>query len=172
MNDNTITRTVHEDSAKLSKELNSLVASLADTRAEVTASAQAVDEATERLEVLPEHADWANARTAMKNAKTDEEELKREVGELAVRLYELTGEKWPHEAVQVVTSSELSYNPDKALAFCLDFLPLALTLDKTVFEKIAKALPNRVPCCWIETVHKARVASDLSQYEEEVSDDN
>ena len=84
----------------------------------------------------------------------------------AVTIFKDTGEKKPHEAVEVKEITKLDIDMLKALEYAKTELPQALTLDQKVFQKVIRALPEeKVPdCVKISKVPSAYIASNLSIY--------
>jgi hypothetical protein len=76
------------------------------------------------------------------------------------------GNKAPHPAVKVREMTKLEYDPDFALTWCKSNMQSFLELDKTAFEKYAKAVIEVAPVPGVKlvTVPQATIASNLSEY--------
>lgn len=76
------------------------------------------------------------------------------------------GNKAPHPAVKVREMTKLEYDPDFVLAWCKANMQAVLELDKTAFEKYAKAVVEVAPVPGVKlvTVPQATIASNLSAY--------
>jgi len=84
------------------------------------------------------------------------------VRELALRAYDVAGDKRVHPAVQVKMYATLAYDPTNALDYAREHLPGALKLNKQVFEKAAKAIG--LDFVTMDQEPRAVIAGDLSKY--------
>jgi len=129
---------------------------------------------------------------AYEKAKRIVEQLETEVREEALKLFTETGEKKPHEAVEIKEISKISPGESipfevvekdgtkraltlkerielmekKALEYVKKELPQALVLDRKVFDKVMKALPeeNLPDGVKIEKVPSAYISTELSKF--------
>jgi DNA polymerase-3 subunit epsilon len=80
-------------------------------------------------------------------------------------------DKHPHPAVGIRNITRLEYDPRKAYLWCQDHLPAALVLDRTFFEKHAKAVAKTSPLDFVTISQEpqATIATDLSAYLDKVA---
>jgi len=88
------------------------------------------------------------------------------IREEAVRIFEETKNKNPHPAVEIKEKVNLIVDKIKAFDYAYYHLNDALTLDRKVFDKVMKVLPEeKLPDgVKIEKVPSAYIKSDLSEY--------
>jgi hypothetical protein len=110
---------------------------------QLAAARYLVEEARAAMKEMVENVQQSDAYLASESArKLGEDEIARitsEICDLALNSFADTGEKHPHEKVEVKVFKVVSpYDEKKAREWCLtDFRP-ALKLDKTTFEKAVK----------------------------------
>ena len=104
-----------------------------------------------KMEETPQYKAYQAGLAALKQFEADAKEIDARVRELALEAYEQTGDKHPAPHVNIRLFTILEYDPGKALGYCQEHLPKALTFDKRTFERVAKAaeldfvLVNKVP---------------------------
>lgn len=76
------------------------------------------------------------------NAKADK--LDAEIRMDAIQHFDIYGDKKPHPALSIKVMTELDYDDRLAMAWCQTRLPNAIKLDRSVFEKHARAVFCRV----------------------------
>ena len=84
------------------------------------------------------------------------------VRELALRAYDVAGDKRVHPAVQVKMYAILDYDPANALNYAREHLPGALKLNRQAFEKVAKVAG--LDFVTMDQEPRAVIAGDLSKY--------
>jgi hypothetical protein len=150
----------------MNQQLAEKIVSLACARRSVELQALAVDAALGALEETEAFKSWRAAKNAKQDAEKAEAAVDAEVRELALA----SGEKQPHPAVQIITTSVLEYQDKDAVAWCIQTQQLSLLkIDTRAFEKVARTLE-------IQGVIRhekpgVRIASNLRQYEQEACDD-
>ena len=80
--------------------------------------------------------------------------------ESTIKAYQETGNKQPAPGVAVRELTKLDYDPDQALKWGIEH-SMALSLNKSVFEKIAKTTPLEFVKVFTEV--SATIATDLSK---------
>ncbi len=65
-----------------------------------------------------------------------------------------------HPAVKVRKLAKVLYEPDRAIAWCIDNLSAALKLDTRLFEKHARAVAEAAPLDFVEFTVEPQVAVD------------
>lgn len=86
--------------------------------------------------------------------------------EIAVAIYKATGKKKWLAGLGVREETVLEYDEAEAVKYCLKSLPGALKLDKSTFEKVAKAMnetPGRIPFVVVKKEDKGTVSTDLEK---------
>jgi hypothetical protein len=102
-----------------------------------------------------EHHGKVNETRAIVN---EAEEL---VKELALSIYEETGEKKVHEKVQIKHMTKYDYDPETALAWAREFAPALLILDKKGFESFVKSATQKPAFVTIVIEAKPYISSKL-----------
>jgi len=145
-------------------ELNEAVHSLAVARRRVAAAKEAVAKQQAYLEMTAQYKAVQQAREEAEVLSRTEDSLYQAVRDLGVTIYEDTGEKHPHPAVEIGLYDHLDYDPDVAFEHCRLHLLNAIKLNKVKFEKVAKAA--EFDFVTISKVPRASVSTDLSEYSE------
>lgn len=131
-------------------------------KAVAKARAQAKSLKTERDNLLEEwnksHQDLLDALT---QAGANVAELETNLRELTLQAFAETGNKAPAEGVSVKIFGVLSYDPKEALQYAKEH-GVALKLDTTSFEKMAKISELRPSFVSITEEARAQIASNLS----------
>lgn len=142
---------------------NSLISRLARLRQEQKSIKDHLDEVKKRLAQDPEILTYQNL-LSISNLEVDE--LDAKIRKLAVENFHICGDKKPHPAVSIKETVELIYNEPIAMAWCYTRLPDALKLDKSLFEKHARAVAETTPLKFvgIRSVPRAQIATDLSSF--------
>lgn len=101
-----------------------------------------------------------------KGTKMELEKLETEIRQEAEANFKATGEKNPHPAVEVKQVINLIVDEGKGLEYAKTSLPDALGLNRKIFDKVMKALPEeKLPDgVKIEQVPKVYIDKDLSGY--------
>lgn len=127
--------------------------------------------------VADARANYSNTRSLLANMRSDWDdehavlietdrrnavalaEVEANLRAAAIAVYKETGTKSPTPGVGVRVLTKLAYHPDDALRWAKEH-DMALALDKSAFEKIAKAAPPD----FVRTVESAQatIATDLS----------
>jgi len=94
------------------------------------------------------------------------EMFESEIRKEALKLFTETGEKKPHEAVEIKERTNLVIDEVKAFEYAKYNLPDALTVNRKIFDKVMKALPEEsLPDgVKIEKVPSAYISTDLSKF--------
>jgi hypothetical protein len=144
-------------------EWNSELKVLHALRQEAKASKEEVDRAWQVVADMPEYAYWQQQVDKRKAADSTLSNFDALMRAAMVAHYNETGEKKPAPGLEVKVSRVLSYDLDKAFAYCIENMTGALSLNTKVFEKIMLAIPDTRPG-WISIADepKATVALDLS----------
>ena len=140
-------------------ELDNLVKQLqlARNRQEVAKAER--DTLLEQLQATPE---WKEKYAAHEEVKTLVENLETDIKEMAVAEYKTSGNKKPHEAVQIKLFSTVDIlNEAAAREWCfLNFRP-ALKLDTNTFEKAAKDGSIPAELATVSEEPRAQIATKL-----------
>jgi len=106
---------------------------------------------------ISQHTDFfADVASAASKVAEEEDKLR----ELTIKAYQETGNKAPAPGVGIREVTKLEYDPKNALMWAVEHR-LALQLNKTAFEKIAKTdTPEFVT---VSTEPQATIATDLSE---------
>ena len=91
----------------------------------------------------------------------------------ALEHYKASADKRPHPAIGIRLMTKCYYSEQLAVEWCKDNMPHALKLNKTMFEKHARAVSQTIPLEFVEvaTEPQVTISRDLSQYMEG-NDDN
>lgn len=121
--------------------LDVLLALLASCRGAQAVRHEEAQRAEERVRETPEWAEAERRLGVWEMTSRVVAELEGEVKEIALRRFVETGDKRPHPSVQIKEFTRLDYDKDLALAYAIKNLQLAVKLDATAFEKVAKVMP-------------------------------
>lgn len=112
---------------------------------------------------------WQSLDATARNIAWRIETLESLIRDRALDCFSKSGEKKPHPAVSIRMRTVLSYDPDRALAWCKVYLPKALSLNRKIFEKHARAVAETHPVPFVEIRKEpqATIARDLSRYLQE-----
>ena len=144
-------------------DLAELVRQLAEARRAQALSKQRL---AELEKALKESQDYKLYSGFLSDANYQAKELDHDVRQIAVELFEQNGDKKPHPAVDIKEMTSMDYDDALAIAWCTHRLPAALKLDKSLFEKHARAVRETTPIKFVtfSTVPKANIASDLEEF--------
>jgi len=133
---------------------------------ELARKREALNVAKERYELARKNFEELECSTLYQFEKTVVENLEDEIRTEAVKIFAETGDKLPHEAVEIKEETELIVDEPQAEIYAYNKFPQALTLDRKIFDRLIRALPEeKVPdCVKIEKVPSAYIKSDLSEY--------
>ncbi len=106
-------------------------------------------------------------REYLKVTQGDVADATAEVRKYALDIYEATGHKSPHPAVNVKMYTVLDYDGGEAVKYALLHLPQALKLVKRDFEKAAKVL--ELDFVTISQEPRASIARNLDEFTEETN---
>lgn len=110
---------------------------------------------------------WADANQKLfdseKEANVACQEAEGKLREITLEVYRLTGNKKPAAGVGIRELTKLEYDPKDALVWAMKH-QIALSLDKSSFEKFAKATP--LEFVTISEEAQATIATDLVKVEE------
>ena len=102
-------------------------------------------------------------KTVVKALAEEEKAIRDGLDSEALQIYVNEGDKHPHPAVTIKENNKLEYEPDKAIAWALETKQMGMiSLNKTVFEKAAKALEFEFVKKYKEP--SVTVSTDLSAY--------
>lgn len=111
---------------------------------------------------------WRHWSAQLVDAKFSLANADRQLRQLAVEIYRGSGEneRALHPAVSIRMKTVLEYDPDVARGWCLERLPRALELDRSYFERHARAVASTdpVPCVVIREEPSVAIAADLGAY--------
>jgi len=116
------------------------------------------------IDKLAAYEAWEMENRALLDAEGEAKSLVAEaeakLRELTLKAYQETGNKAPAPGVGIREVTKLEYDPKEALSWALEH-KLALQLNKTFFEKLAKTdTPEFVT---VSTEPQATIATDLSE---------
>jgi len=122
--------------------------------------------AREKLEQTELWLNYESIRLALGEFLQDKETLRNEIKEFALDEYRQTQEKKPVDGVAIRIYRCVAYDPEIALDWCKEYLPMALKLQKSKLEKHLKAIQDTAPPEWVEYYEEPRttISSDLSVY--------
>lgn len=138
--------------------------------AEMKAAQEALEEEMEKAREAVEQTEvWLNyesTRQALGEFLQDIENVRNEIKELTLEEYRRTNEKKPEDGVAIRIYRCVNYDPEIALDWCKEYLPMALKLQKPILEKHLKAIQDTAPPEWCEYYEEPRatISSDLSFY--------
>ena len=100
----------------------------------------------------------------LETARADVDDAEAAVRVMALDAYKQTGDKHPHDAVQIRVYTRLDYDQEMAFRYCTEHLTTALKMNARKFEKVAKA----AELDFVDFIEDPRptVARDLSAYEQ------
>lgn len=152
-------------------ELSNLIRRLAEAR---QTQARCKARQQEMLKELEQSIDWRTLQAFIDDASAQILEYDASIRELAVELHEESGSKTPHPAVKVQMTANLEYPEPAARQWCFQHLPNALYLNKTLFERHAKAILDTAPIEFVFLAHipRATIAQDLTPYLSEINEAN
>lgn len=152
----------------LEEQLDDRIRELANIRRQLLLAKELEREAESDYYKTPEFQKFAE-RNKLRLLLTSQERVAYDlVCDIAKRLYKATGEK-KYPGVSVITEKSMTYDMEKALEWCKERLPEALTIVKPTFERVAEIMrPDFVE---FDEQPKARVASDLSGFLEDEDDE-
>lgn len=117
--------------------LDNLVIQLAQARATEDELKRDYDTAYEAFKAA--HAGLIDRLSTAKNHRSNLEDSLRTSAEA---LYEDTGDKAPHEAIEIKMFDGVVVEPDAARAWCLVNMPALLQLDLRAYEKVRREVEN------------------------------
>lgn len=118
------------------------------------------------LEQAPIYQQLLKIQAEKKEIKAKIEMVRDHVKTYAEGLYQSEGDKKPADGVEVRIYTKYEYDPELALDYCKQALPLALKLDTKTFEKYVKGVQEVKPLPFVEVIEDPRVmiSSDLTEY--------
>lgn len=128
--------------------------------------AQAKEQRRQLVERFENSEEYLKIEEQLKETRAEIKEIDRQIRADAVQHYEITGEKDLHPAIGIRMVTSLDYERDYVFDWCLEHLPLALTINKRFFEKHAKAVSETapVPGVTIEKIPQATISKNLDPF--------
>ena len=125
----------------------------------------AKEEKARILSEIEQREDYKQFSEIEAKAKADIEEVENILRESAVEKYKETKEKQVAPYIEIRVTKSLSYEQWRAVDWCKDNLKDALKLDKSLFEKHAKAVAGTAPIHFVGVIEtpQATIATDLSE---------
>lgn len=120
----------------------------------------------ERLKSLPEYQELEKIRTEKSQLQSQIGNVRAEINDLTLAVYQQTGNKKPAPGVGIRVLSKLEYNEQVAFDYCSHNLLEALKLDKRVFDKYARGVQEVKPLEFVTIIEEPSptIASDLREY--------
>jgi hypothetical protein len=136
---------------------------LAFARAEAAKCKAAMDYLINAVKQSPNYLDLERR---MDLAVYNASQIEAQVRGGALANYYQNKDKSPHPAIGIRVIHKIDYSDADARQWCMSNMPNALKLDKTVFEKHAKAVADTIPIPFVTITDEpqATIASDLSKY--------
>ena len=138
------------------------VEKLAYSRAIEAERAMQLKEAEAKLQDSPLWRQWELASGDFKTAKANVLSDEAMVREQALGIYKETGDKHPHPCIAIKMYTVLDYDDGTALDYARVYIPRAVKLVKSTFEKAAKVL--ELDFVVVRQEPRATIARDLSEY--------
>lgn len=139
--------------------MDELIRKLAQARAE---SAQAREKTNALMEQVKQSPEYIVESTKLETANATIDELTARIKEQAESVFQSSGEKHPHEAVEIKSFDTVSFSKDgdDLRDWCLVKLPGVLRVDMKALEKAAKA--GVVEISNVKKQPKVYIKQDLS----------
>lgn len=102
----------------------------------------------------------------LSDANAQMDELDTQIRKLAIESFGESANKHPHPAIEIKEVSNLVYDDQLAIMWCMHHLPNALQLNRTLFEKHARSISDTSPIKFvsIKQAPKAFINTDLSAF--------
>jgi hypothetical protein len=142
--------------------MEQLLRDLAVTRAQQREHQRRAEELGEALRETEAWRAWRDAQKGGEAAMSEAQRLEAQVRTGALALFEATRNRTPVAGVRIETVRRMRYNAQEALAWCRQYAPALLALDRDLFVQVAPHLPG-VPI-QLEDTPEAHIADDLSAY--------
>ena len=144
-------------------DLAELVRQLAEARRAQALSKQRL---AELEKALKESQDYKLYSGFLSDANHQATELYHDIRTIAVEIFGQNGDKKPHPAVDIKEMTSMDYDEKLAVAWCKHNFPAAIKLDRSLFEKHARAIRETAPIKFVTftTVPKANIASNLESF--------
>jgi hypothetical protein len=120
------------------KQLDEAVHVLLQARLNLTDAKAAWQEKQKAIDESPEKAAYDLAKDVENTASTN-------VRTMATEIYQETGEKHLHEAVDIKLTTQYEVDWEKALEWCRTEMPAMLVVDQKAFLQYAKASMRNLP---------------------------
>jgi len=119
------------------------------------------------LNTILESAEYKTLEELKRVRNAEIQMLDEQIRYEAICYYMETGDKKPIEGVGIRVMTKVNYDEHKATDWCTTNLPAALTVNKKVFEKIVKEMPEESLPDYIsiEEQPSATISSDLSYWQ-------
>lgn len=94
------------------------------------------------------------------------DELDTKIREGALEYYKLTGDKKPYEGVGIRVMTKITYDDESALNWCENWYRDALVIDKKMFDKFVRKLPEESLPIFVSIEYQptATISADLSYW--------